>query len=88
MEFFRKQKNWERYYYMQEKIPELRARHACTVHKSQGSSYDTIFIDAADLSTCRQPDMVARLLYVAVSRARKRVVFYGDLANKYGGLTY
>lgn len=32
--------------------------------------------------------MVARLLYVAVSRARKRVVFYGNLASKYGGLTF
>lgn len=83
-----KEKNWEPYFRMKETVPDLRATHACTVHKSQGSSYDTIFIDAADLSSCRQPDMVARLLYVAVSRARKRVVFYGDLASKYGGLTF
>lgn len=83
-----KDKNWEPYFRMKETIPDLRALHACTVHKSQGSTYDTIFIDATDLSSCRQPDMVARLLYVAVSRARKRVVFYGDLAQKYGGLTY
>lgn len=81
-----KEKNWERYFFLKERIPDLRALHACTVHKSQGSSYDTIFIDASDLSSCRQPDMVARLLYVAVSRARSRVVFYGDLAAKYGGL--
>lgn len=83
-----KEKNWEPYFRMKETIPDLRATHACTVHKSQGSSYDTIFIDANDLSSCRQPDMVARLLYVAVSRARKRVVFYGELAQKYGGLTF
>lgn len=83
-----KEKNWEPYFRMKETIPDLRATHACTVHKSQGSTYDTIFIDANDLSSCRQPDMVARLLYVAVSRARKRVVFYGDLAQKYGGLTF
>jgi len=83
-----KDKNWEPYFRLKESIPDLRALHACTVHKSQGSTYDTIFIDATDLSSCRQPDMVARLLYVAVSRARKRVVFYGELAQKYGGLTF
>ena len=83
-----KDKNWEPYFRMKETIPDLRATHACTVHKSQGSTYDTIFIDATDLSSCRQPDMVARLLYVAVSRARCRVVFYGELAQKYGGLTF
>lgn len=84
--YFAKQKNWKQHYELKETYPELRATHACTVHKSQGSSYDTIFIDAGDLSNCRIPDMVARLLYVAVSRARHRVVFYGDLASKFGGL--
>lgn len=86
VKFFGKQKRWDLYFKLKETYPELRATHACTVHKSQGSTYDTVFIDAGDLSTCRQPDVVARLLYVAVSRARKRVVFYGDLAKKYGGL--
>lgn len=84
--YFAKQKNWKQHYELKETYPELRAMHACTVHKSQGSSYDTIFIDAGDLSNCRVPDMVARLLYVAVSRARFRVVFYGELASKFGGL--
>lgn len=86
VKYFAKVKNWEKHYYLKENFPELRAMHACTVHKSQGSSYDTIFIDAGDLSNCRVPDTVARLLYVAVSRARHRVVFYGDLDAKYGGL--
>jgi hypothetical protein len=93
MEFFSRlqkyyagQKNWERHFYLKETFPELRALHASTVHKSQGSTYDTIFIDATDLSTCRQPEVVARLLYVAVSRARYRVVFYGTLSDKFGGL--
>lgn len=86
VKYFGRQKQWDIYFNLKEKYPELRAIHACTVHKSQGSTYDTIFIDAGDLSTCRQPDVVARLLYVAVSRARKRVVFYGNLAPKFGGL--
>ena len=46
---------------------------------------DTVYIDATDLSTCTQKEVAARLLYVAVTRAKKHVVFYGDLAQKFGG---
>ena len=45
---------------------------------------DTVFIDAKDLSTCTVSSTTARLLYVAVSRAKSHVIFYGDLKNKYG----
>lgn len=86
IKFFQSQKDWPTYFALKEGYPDLREREAATVHKSQGSSYNTVFIDAADLSTCTVPDTMARLLYVAVSRARKRVVIYGELASKYGGL--
>ena len=65
---------------------DLRPEDASTVHKSQGSTFDTVFIDLSDLSTCRQPDMAARLLYVAFTRARNRVVLYGKLKDKFGGV--
>lgn len=82
--YYAKQKNWERYFYLKERYPDLRAKHACTTHKSQGSTYDTVFIDLNDLSNCRQAGMMTNLMYVAFSRARKRVVLYGQLAEKYG----
>lgn len=82
--YFAKAKDWPTYFRLKNEFPDLRAKDACTVHKSQGSSYDTIFIDVGDLSTCRNPAVAARLFYVAVSRARKRVVFYGELAEKFG----
>ena len=81
---YAKTKNWERHFYLKERFPDLRAKDACTVHKAQGSSYDTIFIDLGDLSTCRNPKVAARLFYVAFSRARNRVVMYGDLAPRFG----
>ncbi|ANJ65280.1 putative DNA helicase [Erwinia phage vB_EamP_Rexella] len=84
--YYRRMKNWERFYFLKNNFPDLRPRDACTVHKSQGSSYDTTFIDLNDLSTCRNPDLAARLLYVAFTRARNRVVLYGELAEKFGGL--
>lgn len=86
VKFFRTAKNWERYYYLKNTFPDLRQRDAATVHKSQGSTYDTVFIDLENISTCNAVNQAARMLYVAFSRAKNRVVLYGDLAEKYGGL--
>lgn len=55
---------------------DLRHSYACTVHKAQGSTYDTVYVDLDDLyKAIRNKDMYNRLLYVAVSRAAKKVVF-------------
>lgn len=59
---------------------DLRAAYACTINKSQGSTYDRVYIDLDDLKRCYAVDQLARLLYVAVSRARQHVYFKGDLA--------
>ena len=83
---YKRTKDWTTYFKLKEEIPDLRPRDANTIHKSQGSSYDTVYIDLEDLGNCRNPATAARLLYVAVSRARSRVVFYGDLPKRLGGL--
>jgi ATP-dependent exoDNAse (exonuclease V) alpha subunit len=87
LKWYAERKQWDRYFYLKKTVPDLRPRDAATVHKAQGSTYDVVFIDLADISTCHQPKTVARLLYVAFSRARNRVILYGDLSKKYGGLT-
>lgn len=81
-------KYWAPYFELKNNYPDLRQRDAATFHKSQGSTYDSVFIDLNDLSSCRQPDQAARMLYVALSRARSRVFLYGNLAPKYGGLIH
>lgn len=58
---------------------DLRAVYACTINKSQGSTYDRVFIDLDDVSRCNSGDQIARMLYVAVSRARHQVFLTGDL---------
>jgi ATP-dependent exoDNAse (exonuclease V) alpha subunit len=60
--------------------------YAKTVHKSQGSTHDDVYIDLGNISTCHNPNQAARMLYVAFSRARNRVFLFGQLAEKYGGL--
>jgi exodeoxyribonuclease V len=79
-------KNWKAMYHLKNNFPDLRQRDAATFHKAQGSSYDVVFIDLGNLSSCRQPDVAARMLYVAFSRARTRVFLHGELAPKFGSI--
>ena len=87
MKHYKSKKNWERLFYLRDNIADLRPRDAATVHKAQGSTYDNVFIDIGNISTCNFSNQVARMLYVAFSRARSRVFLFGNLADKYGGLS-
>lgn len=58
---------------------DLRPAYACTINKSQGSTYGKVFIDLGDLAKCRDALQKARLLYVGMSRAKFQVIFTGDL---------
>ena len=58
---------------------------AITSHKSQGSTYDTVFVDVNDMVYDRygapysNQDDLLRRLYVACSRARKELILcYGE----------
>lgn len=59
---------------------DLRAAYACTINKSQGSTFDRVFIDLDDVSRCNSGDQIARMLYVGVSRARHQVILTGDFS--------
>lgn len=82
---FKKLQDWPTYYLLLEHIADVRPREAGTVHKSQGSTYHTVFVDLADIGTCRIPSQAARMLYVACSRPTHRICFIGRLPEKYGG---
>lgn len=81
----KQQKNWVTYYSIYESIPDLRSIHSCTVHKSQGSTYENVFIDLADIGRCNIASDVARMMHVAVSRPSSKIIFRGNLPEKYGG---
>ena len=74
---------WHTYFAAKEFFADLRAVHACTTHKSQGSSYNAAFVDLTDIGECGEWETVARMLYVAISRAKHRVYLYGSLPAKY-----
>jgi hypothetical protein len=52
-------------------LAPLRHAYACTVHKSQGSTYDVAFIDFSDMY--RSEDR-SKLMYVAVTRTSNFLV--------------
>lgn len=74
---------WTDYFDLKEKIADMRSPYASTVHKSQGSTYKTVYIDLYDIGKCHNPDDVARMLYVAITRASDKVYLYGELPAKY-----
>ncbi len=53
------------------KLAPLRHAYSCTVHKSQGSTYDVSIVDFGDVYRC---DDRARLMYVAATRPSKFLV--------------
>lgn len=83
--YFGKKADWGNRYMLSEEIADFRPRDACTTHKSQGSTYDTVYVDLKDIGTCRNPAALARLLYVACSRPTRRIVLMGGLPPKYAG---
>ncbi len=88
IKYYKKIQQWRTYFYLKNNFPDLRQKDSCTIHKVQGATYHTVYIDLADIGQCKNPDTVARLLYVGVSRATERVVFYGNLPSKYGEIIY
>ena len=77
--------DWVEYYKIKENIADIRPGHASTIHKSQGSTFHTVFIDLDDIGRNNKRDEVIRLLYVAVTRASDQVYLYGSLPDRMYG---
>lgn len=65
---------WHKFYALDDAFISLRPGYATTVHKSQGSTYQTAYVVDRNLKQC--PDHLVRnmLRYVAFSRAAQRLV--------------
>lgn len=70
----RERKNHFREYYRLKKIfTSVQHIYASTIHKSQGATYDVVFL-YRDILTCRDIETQKELNYVGCSRARKQLV--------------
>lgn len=75
----KKHGNWKTFYALEEYTADLRPAYACTVAKSQGSTFDNVFIDITDIRRNSDRAELARLLYTAVTRASQNIFLWGDL---------
>jgi len=63
---------WDRFFDLRERFARVDYAYASTVHRAQGSTFDTVFVDYRDLQACRGEERQA-LLYVAVTRPARRL---------------
>jgi exodeoxyribonuclease-5 len=57
-----------------EMFSDIRPSHAITAHRSQGSTYQTVFVDATDILLNKKKSEALKCLYVACTRASKTLV--------------
>jgi len=66
-------RKWSDFYKLSERFVKVRPGWATTVHKSQGSTYDEVFVVETDLRGCKDHLTRNMLTYVAYSRARREL---------------
>jgi len=83
LKFYSQNKSWERFFKIKNGYPDLRSVSASTTHKAQGSTYDSVIVDLADIGKSTNKEQTARLQYVALSRPRSRLFIRGELPERY-----
>lgn len=69
-------KLWFLYYKFLEEYTEIKHIHACTIHKSQGSSYKNVWFNLQETKmylTPKNRNTIYRLIYVALTRTENTV---------------
>jgi exodeoxyribonuclease-5 len=69
-----KKASWAEFWKLKESIHDIRPGHAITSHRSQGSTFETVFVDVPDLMANRNTWEAMRCLYVACSRPSRILV--------------
>lgn len=65
---------WAKYHQLAEISADIRHCYAITVHRSQGSTYDTVLVDSDNILGNKRRNEKRALLYVALSRARHNLI--------------
>lgn len=66
--------DWTDYWKVKRLFTDIRPAYAMTAHKSQGSTFENVFVDAQDILVNPNREEALRCLYVAVSRASHNVI--------------
>jgi exodeoxyribonuclease-5 len=74
-----RRKAWRAFFDAEKHFSDIRYPYASTVHKAQGSTYQTAFVDVADIGRNTKDRDIARLCYVALTRPSAFAITTGDL---------
>lgn len=68
---FKTKKRWDLFWKLKEAFSVVSYGYALTAHRSQGSSFSAVFVDAGDIMLNHRTDERTKCLYVGCSRASK-----------------
>ena len=68
---------WKKFFAFKEFFADVKYTFSSTIHKLQGSTYDTVYVDLVSLAQSfeytKDKDLFYRLIYVALTRAAKHI---------------
>lgn len=67
---------WKNFWYFKQKFTPVRYSYCSTVHKIQGATLDTAFVDQNDILANKSTETALRCLYVACTRPKNSLVIY------------
>jgi len=76
MEFLAKEKRWMEFWDQKQRFHEVDYAYSLTIHKSQGSTFQDVFVDVPSMQVNRNVVERNQLCYVAFTRAAKRLFLY------------
>jgi len=74
-DYKKRKKMWEKFFAVKGFFADVKYTYAATIHKLQGSTYETVYIDLFALANNKRinMDQLYRLVYVAMTRASKDI---------------
>ncbi len=76
LDFLAKEKRWMEFWDLRQRFHEVDYAYSLTVHKSQGSTFQDVFVDLPSMRSNRNVIERNQLCYVAFTRAAKRLFLY------------
>lgn len=71
-DYNKKKQRWSKFYLLMNSFDDIGYNYAITAHKSQGSTYDSIYLDLTDLMKC--PDR-KQIVYTALTRSKQAYIY-------------
>ncbi|MBE9112882.1 AAA family ATPase [Nodosilinea sp. LEGE 07298] len=76
LDFLAKEKRWMEFWDLQQRFHAVDYAYSLTIHKSQGSTFQDVFVDVPSMMANRNVIERNQLCYVAFTRAAKRLFLY------------